>query len=41
MIVSFGVGPIDALFGDGNLPGFVVGAIAAAVSSIVAFTVLP
>ncbi|KAG7640828.1 Multi antimicrobial extrusion protein [Arabidopsis suecica] len=29
MIVSFGVGPIDALFGGRNLPGFVVGAIAA------------
>ncbi|CAH8262222.1 unnamed protein product [Arabidopsis lyrata] len=41
MVVSFGVGPIDALFGGGNLPGFVVGAIAAAISSVVAFTVLP
>ncbi|XP_010503136.1 PREDICTED: sucrose transport protein SUC8-like isoform X1 [Camelina sativa] len=41
MIVSFGAGPVDALFGGGNLPGFVVGAIAAAISSVVAFTVLP
>ncbi|VYS69170.1 unnamed protein product [Arabidopsis thaliana] len=41
MLVSFGVGPIDALFGGGNLPGFVVGAIAAAISSVVAFSVLP
>jgi len=41
MVVSFGVGPIDALFGGGNLPGFVVGAIAAAISSVVAFSVLP
>ncbi|KAL9278602.1 putative sucrose/H+ symporter, plant, major facilitator superfamily, MFS transporter superfamily [Arabidopsis thaliana] len=41
MIVSFGVGPIDALFGGGNLPGFVVGAIAALISSVVALTVLP
>ncbi|CAD5333858.1 unnamed protein product [Arabidopsis thaliana] len=41
MVVSFGVGPIDALFGGGNLPGFVVGAITAAISSVVAFSVLP
>ncbi|KAL1196962.1 Sucrose transport protein SUC7 [Cardamine amara subsp. amara] len=41
VIVSLGAGPLDALFGGGNLPGFVLGAIAAAISSVVAFTVLP
>ncbi|CAN8270638.1 unnamed protein product [Cochlearia groenlandica] len=41
MIVSFGDGPFDALFGGGNLPMFVVGAIAAAVSGILALTILP
>ncbi|ESQ29622.1 hypothetical protein EUTSA_v10023799mg [Eutrema salsugineum] len=41
MFVSLGGGPFDALFGGGNLPGFVVGAIAAAVSGVVALTVLP
>ncbi|CAA7026763.1 unnamed protein product [Microthlaspi erraticum] len=41
MVVSLGGGPFDALFGGGNLPGFVVGAIAAAVSAVVALTVLP
>ncbi|CAA7040231.1 unnamed protein product [Microthlaspi erraticum] len=41
MVVSLGGGPFDALFGGGNLPGFVVGAIAAAVSGVVALTVLP
>ncbi|CAH2073900.1 unnamed protein product [Thlaspi arvense] len=41
MVVSLGGGPFDALFGGGNLPGFVVGAIAAAISGVVALTVLP
>ncbi|CAA7041799.1 unnamed protein product [Microthlaspi erraticum] len=41
MVVSLEAGPFDALFGGGNLPGFVVGAIAAAVSGVVALTVLP
>ncbi|CAN8298342.1 unnamed protein product [Cochlearia groenlandica] len=41
MIVSLGAGPFDSLFGGGNLPGFVVGAIAAAISGLVALTVLP
>jgi len=41
MIVSFSSGPLDAQFGGGNLPSFVVGAIAAAVSGVLALTVLP
>ncbi|KAJ0232000.1 Sucrose transport protein SUC1 [Hirschfeldia incana] len=41
MIVSLGGGPFDALFGGGNLPAFIVGAIAAAVSGVLAITVLP
>ncbi|CAN8272549.1 unnamed protein product [Cochlearia groenlandica] len=41
MIVSIGIGPFDALFGGGNLPAFVAGAIAAAISGVLALTVLP
>ncbi|CAE5963828.1 unnamed protein product [Arabidopsis arenosa] len=41
MIVSFSSGPLDAHFGGGNLPSFVVGAIAAAISGVLALTVLP
>ncbi|CAN0928256.1 Sucrose transport protein SUC5 [Linum grandiflorum] len=41
MIISFLSGPWDSLFGGGNLPAFVVGAIAAAASGILALTVLP
>lgn len=41
MVVSVVSGPWDALFGGGNLPAFVVGAVAAAVSGILALTVLP
>ncbi|CAN7129335.1 sucrose transport protein SUC1 [Brassica rapa] len=41
MIVSLGGGSFDALFGGGNLPVFVVGAIAAAISGVLALTVLP
>ncbi|OMO53957.1 General substrate transporter [Corchorus capsularis] len=41
MIVSLGSGPFDAMFGGGNLPAFVLGAIAAAVSGILALTMLP
>ncbi|XP_050214135.1 sucrose transport protein SUC2 [Mercurialis annua] len=41
MLVSVVSGPWDALFGGGNLPAFVVGAVAAAVSGILAFTLLP
>jgi solute carrier family 45 protein 1/2/4 len=39
--VSVASGPWDALFGGGNPPAFVVGAVAAAVSGILAFTMLP
>ncbi|KAL6525198.1 general substrate transporter [Orobanche minor] len=41
MIVSVSSGPLDELFGGGNLPGFVMGAVAAAVSGICALTLLP
>ncbi|KAI3785366.1 hypothetical protein L1987_44484 [Smallanthus sonchifolius] len=41
MFVSVLSGPWDSLFGGGNLPAFVVGAIAAAISGILAFTLLP
>ncbi|XP_057973314.1 sucrose transport protein-like [Malania oleifera] len=41
MIVSVASGPWDALFGGGNLPAFIVGAVAAATSGILAFTLLP
>nr|XP_016455235.1 PREDICTED: sucrose transport protein SUC2-like [Nicotiana tabacum] len=40
-LVSLVGGPFDALFGGGNLPVFVAGAAAAAVSSILALTLLP
>lgn len=41
MFVSFLSGPWDALFGGGNLPAFVVGAVSAALSGIFAMTLLP
>lgn len=41
MIVSPLSGPWDSLFGGGNLPAFVVGAVAAVISSILAIVVLP
>lgn len=41
MIVSVASGPLDAMFGGGNLPVFVLGAIAAALSGILALTILP
>nr|GMD74181.1 sucrose transport protein-like [Ipomoea batatas] len=41
MFVSFLSGPWDALFGGGNLPAFIVGAISAALSGILAITLLP
>lgn len=41
MVVSVASGPWDALFGGGNLPAFVVAAIAAAVSGVLALTMLP
>ncbi|XP_071728166.1 sucrose transport protein-like [Rutidosis leptorrhynchoides] len=41
MFVSVLAGPWDALFGGGNLPAFVIGSIAAAISGLLAFTILP
>lgn len=41
MLVSTLSGPWDALFGGGNLPAFVVGAVMAAVSAIMAIVLLP
>ncbi|KAL8217744.1 hypothetical protein R6Q57_021117 [Mikania cordata] len=41
MFVSVASGPWDALFGGGNLPAFVVGAMAATISAILAFVMLP
>ncbi|KAF7820046.1 sucrose transport protein-like [Senna tora] len=41
MVVSLVSGPWDALFGGGNLPAFVVGAIAAAASGILSIILLP
>lgn len=34
-------GPWDALFGGGNLPAFVVGAVAAAASGLLSIIMLP
>nr|ADL63117.1 sucrose transporter 2y [Ipomoea batatas]ADL63121.1 sucrose transporter 2y [Ipomoea batatas] len=41
MFVSLVGGPWDQLFGGGNLPAFIVGAISAALSGIFAITLLP
>ncbi|CAM8877585.1 unnamed protein product [Rhodiola kirilowii] len=41
MFVSVTSGAWDAQFGGGNLPAFVVGAVAAAISAILALTLLP
>ncbi|XP_068658182.1 sucrose transport protein-like [Aristolochia californica] len=41
IVISIASGPWDALFGGGNLPAFIVGALAAAASGFVALTVLP
>lgn len=41
MMVSVASGPWDARFGGGNLPAFVVGAFAAALSGVLALTMLP
>ncbi|KAL0326290.1 UNVERIFIED_CONTAM: Sucrose transport protein SUC2 [Sesamum radiatum] len=41
MVVSVASGPWDELFGGGNLPAFVVGAVAAAVSGILSLVMLP
>ncbi|KAK4434980.1 Sucrose transport protein SUC2 [Sesamum alatum] len=41
MVVSVGSGPWDQLFGGDNLPAFVLGAVAAAVSGILSLVMLP
>ncbi|XP_051139615.1 sucrose transport protein-like [Andrographis paniculata] len=41
MVVSVASGPWDDLFGGGNLPAFVLGAVAAAASGILAIVLLP
>ncbi|GFQ08099.1 sucrose transport protein suc2 [Phtheirospermum japonicum] len=41
MIVSVSSGPLDQAFGGGNLPAFVMGAVAAAISAVCALTLLP
>ncbi|XP_031247159.1 sucrose transport protein SUC2-like [Pistacia vera] len=41
MLVSLVGGPFDALFGGGNMPAFLAGAVFAAASGIVALTMLP
>ncbi|XP_047320901.1 sucrose transport protein SUC8-like [Impatiens glandulifera] len=41
MFVSFTSGPLDNMFGGGNLPAFVLGGIAAVISSILALILLP
>ncbi|GFP81345.1 sucrose transport protein suc2 [Phtheirospermum japonicum] len=41
MIVSVSSGPLDQAFGGGNLPAFVMGAVAAAISAVCALLILP
>ncbi|KAJ0946404.1 putative MFS transporter superfamily [Helianthus annuus] len=41
IVVSLLSGPWDSLKGGGNMPAFAVGAVAAVVSGIIAFTMLP
>nr|AHA80795.2 sucrose transport protein 1 [Paeonia suffruticosa] len=41
MVVSVASGPFDQIFGGGNLPAFIVGAISAAASGVLAITMLP
>ena len=41
MLVSVVSGPLDEAFGGGNLPAFVLGSIAAAVSAFLAMLALP
>nr|ALI88694.1 sucrose transporter 3 [Phelipanche ramosa] len=41
MIVSVSSGPLDEAFGGGNLPAFVMGAVAAAISGVCALVLLP
>ncbi|KAM0050785.1 hypothetical protein Hdeb2414_s0007g00227811 [Helianthus debilis subsp. tardiflorus] len=41
IVVSLLSGPWDSLMGGGNMPAFAVGVVAAAVSGIIAYTMLP
>ena len=41
MVVSLGSGPWDQLFGGGNSPAFVVAAIAALISGLIAILAIP
>ncbi|KAI3464418.1 hypothetical protein Pfo_021081 [Paulownia fortunei] len=41
MVVSVASGPWDDIFGGGNIPAFLVGAVAAAASGVFALTMLP
>ena len=41
MVVSVVSGPLDASFGGGNLPAFVMGAVAAAASGLLSIFFLP
>ncbi|XP_074282521.1 sucrose transport protein-like [Silene latifolia] len=41
MFVSVTSGPLDSLFGGGNLPALVAGAVAAVISAVLSFTILP
>ncbi|KAI9073663.1 hypothetical protein K1719_044376 [Acacia pycnantha] len=41
MVISVASGPWDALFGGGNLPAFVVGAVAATISGLLSIFLLP
>ncbi|KAL9229087.1 hypothetical protein vseg_004598 [Gypsophila vaccaria] len=41
MLVALIIGPWDNLFGGGNLPGFILGGVAAFISGILALTILP
>ena len=41
MVMSAASGPWDKLFGGSNLPSFMVGAVAAAISGILSMTLLP
>lgn len=41
MVVSLVGGPFDALFGGGNMPAFIAGAVSAAASGIFALSLLP
>ncbi|CAM6128765.1 unnamed protein product [Calypogeia fissa] len=41
VVVSLGSGPLDALFGGGNLPSFLLGSVSALIGGIAAVLILP